>query len=106
MVGTVKSGKTDESYLTKSIYYLKNNLFKRCNQYITYKPFRAFIAGTISGSDVKAINIADNMEDTINSLTETENGEIQLYDLSGRKVNDIRNGEIYIMNGRKVMFNK
>ena len=36
----------------------------------------------------------------------SENGEIQLYDLSGRKVSKVRNGEIYIMNGRKVMFNK
>ena len=46
------------------------------------------------------------MDDAINDVIASENGGIQLYDLSGRKVNNIRNGEVYIMNGRKVMFNK
>lgn len=104
MVGTIKSGTASES--SNSIYYVKDGGFKRCNVNITYKPYRAYITGPAGGSSVKAFGIADDMEDAIKSIMSTENGEIQLYDLSGRKVSKVRNGEIYIMNGRKVMFNK
>lgn len=105
MIGTVKSGTASES--SNSIFYLKGGSFYRCNDHISYKPYRAYITGPADATPgVKAFGIADDMEDAINSLTETEDGEIQLYDLSGRKVNDIRTGEIYIMNGRKIMFNK
>lgn len=107
MVGTVKSGTASES--GNSIYYLKGGGFYRCaeNGSIKYKPYRAYITGPASANGVKAFGIADDMEDAINSITPTlTDGEVVLYDLSGRKVNDIRHGEIYIMNGRKVMFNK
>lgn len=104
MVGTIKSGTASES--SNSIYYVKDGGFKRCNVNITYKPYRAYITGPAGGSSVKAFGIADDMEDAIKSIMSTENGEIQLYDLSGRKVSKVRNGEIYIINGRKVMFNK
>ena len=104
MVGTVKSGTASES--GNSIYYLKGGNFYRCNGSISYKPYRAYITGPASASSVKAFGIADDMEDAINDVKASENVEIQLYDLSGRKVNNIRNGEVYIMNGRKVMFNK
>lgn len=107
MVGTVKSGTASES--GNSIYYLKGGGFYRCaeNGSIKYKPYRAYITGPASANGVKAFGIADDMEDAINSLTPTlTDGEVVLYDLSGRKVSNIRNGEVYIMNGRKVMFNK
>lgn len=104
MVGTVKNGTASE--ISKSIYYLKGGDFYRCNGSISFKPYRAYITGPLDGSSVKAFGIADDMEDAINNIMPAENGEIQLFDLSGRKVNDIRTGEIYIMNGRKVMFNK
>ena len=104
MVGIIKSGTASES--GNSIYYLKGGDFYRCSGTINYKPYRAYITGPAEGGGVKAFSIADDMEDAINDVMATENGEIQLYDLSGRKVNNIRNGEVYIMNGRKVMFNK
>jgi len=107
MVGTLKDGTASES--GNSIFYLKSGSFKRCYEggSISFKPYRAYITGPASASGVKAFGIADDMEDAINSLTPTlTEGEVVLYDLSGRKVNDIRHGEIYIMNGRKVMFNK
>lgn len=107
MVGTVKSGTASED--NNSIYYLKNGNFYRCAEdgSIKYKPYRAYITGPADASGVKAFGIVDDdMEDAVNEVMATENGEIQLYDLNGRKVNDIRHGEIYILNGRKVMFNK
>ena len=104
MVGTIKSGSANES--SNSIYYVNDGGFKRCNGTINYKPYRAYITGPEDASLVKGFGISDDMEDAINSVMSTENGEIQLYDLSGRKVSKVRNGEIYIMNGRKVMFNK
>lgn len=104
MVGTIKSGSANES--SNSIYYVNDGGFKRCNGTINYKPYRAYITGPEDASLVKGFGISDDMEDAINSIMSTENGEIQLYDLSGRKVSKVRNGEIYIMNGRKVMFNK
>ncbi len=104
MVGTVKNGTASES--GNSIYYLKGGDFYRCNGSISFKPYRAYITGPVGGSGVKAFGLADDMEDAINDIMPAENGEIQLFDLSGRKVSKVRNGEIYIMNGRKVMFNK
>ena len=104
MVGTLKDGSATES--GNSIYYVKDGGFKRCTGTINYKPYRAYITGPSGGGSVKAFGIADDMEDAINDIMQAEDGEIHLYDLSGRKVNNIRNGEVYIMNGRKVMFNK
>ena len=104
MVGTINSGTASEN--NNSIYYLKGGDFHRCNGSISFKPYRAYITGPAGGSSVKAFGITDDMEDTINNIMPAENGEIQLFDLSGRKVSKVRNGEIYIMNGRKVMFNK
>jgi len=104
MVGTIKNGSANES--GNSIYYVNGGGFKRCTGTINYKPYRAYITGPADATLVKGFGISDDMEDAINSIMSTENGEIQLYDLSGRKVSNIRSGEVYIMNGRKVMFNK
>lgn len=104
MVGSMISGSAEES--GNSIYYVKDGAFKRCNGTIKYKPFRAYITGPSDGGSVKAFGVADDMEDAINDIMQSEDGEIHLYDLNGRKVSNIRNGEVYIMNGRKVMFNK
>lgn len=104
MVGTIKNGTASES--GNSIYYLKGGSFHRCNDYITYKPYRAYITGPNVGASVKAFNIWDDTEDALNSVISEQSGEMQLYDLNGRKVKDVRNGQVYILNGRKVMFNK
>lgn len=104
MVGTIKNGTARES--GNSIYYLKGGSFHRCNDYITYKPYRAYITGPNVGASVKAFNIWDDTEDALNSVISEQSGEMQLYDLNGRKVKDVRNGQVYILNGRKVMFNK
>lgn len=105
MVGTLTDGTASES--DNSIYYYKGGNFYRCNETITYKPYRAYITGPDNGSaGVKAFSFSDEMEDAINDVMVNEDDAPQLYDLNGRKVNRIRNGEIYILNGKKVMFNK
>ena len=104
MVGTIKSGTAEED--GNSIFYLKGGEFYRASGSISYKPYRAYITGPADASGIKAIGIDDDMGDAISGIMAAGNGEVQLYDLSGRKVSEVLNGEIYILNGRKVMFNK
>lgn len=76
------------------------------------KPFRLYLSlSTIDGSPVKVsesamsrINIRVQGEDTETSILETESGEaeIDIFDLSGRRVQKKQKG-LYIVNGKKVI---
>ena len=76
------------------------------------KPFRLYLSlSTINGSPVKVsesamsrINIRVQGEDTETSILETESGEaeIDIFDLSGRRVQKTQKG-LYIVNGKKVI---
>lgn len=69
----------------------------------TVKPFRAYI-NKLNGASVKAINIIfdDEVETAIESAPASQERETVIYDLSGRRVQNVQRG-IYIINGKKIL---
>lgn len=69
----------------------------------TVKPFRAYI-NKLNGASVKAINIIfeDDVETAIESAPASQERETVIYDLSGRRVQNVQRG-IYIINGKKIL---
>lgn len=103
MVGTMTTGTATEE--GNSIYYIKGGEFYRCNGSINYLPYRAFFTGPADASGVKGFRTG-GQETDVTSVSAQGNTEVQLFELSGRHVSNVRPGQVYIMNGRKVMFNK
>lgn len=77
--------------------------FKVNDVYPTVKPFRAYI-NELGNNNVKAINIVfeDDVETAIESAPASQERETVIYDLSGRRVQNVQRG-IYIINGKKIL---
>ncbi len=69
----------------------------------TVKPFHAYI-NKLGNNNVKAINIVfeDDVETAIESAPASQERETVIYDLSGRRVQNVQRG-IYIINGKKIL---
>ncbi len=53
--------------------------------------------------DVSLVNASTSIRDV---LIDHNNGDTKAYDLNGRPVNHLQNGRIYIINGKKIIFNQ
>ena len=88
-------------------YFVKNGEFQKCNTTNTVKPFRAYLKykGT---SPVRSLNFVVD-DETI--TTEIDGLEIDTpvkvegaYNLNGQKVENLKKGGLYIINGKKVIW--
>lgn len=97
---------TEES---PNLYYIASNKFKHANGMFVSNPFRAYFKydGVISSSAAASrlsIEIADEFATGINNASVEAQEEGVLYDLAGNRVEKMINGQVYILNGKKVMF--
>lgn len=88
-------------------YFVKNGEFQKCNTTNTVKPFRSYLKykGT---SPVRSLNFVVD-DETI--TTEIDGLEIDtpvkvegVYNLNGQKVENLKKGGLYIINGKKVIW--
>lgn len=88
-------------------YFVKNGEFQKCNTTNTVKPFRSYLKykGT---SPVRSLNFVVD-DETI--TTEIDGLEIDTpvkvegaYNLNGQKVENLKKGGLYIINGKKVIW--
>ncbi len=96
----------------RQFYYISNNLFWHATGTIKLNPFRAMFElittmanPSFSASSARfSICEEEDFANGIESLNSDRVEEGTLYDLSGRKTDDIKQGEVYMMNGQKVIF--
>lgn len=91
----------------RNFYYIANDKFWHATGTIELNPFRAmyevlnaYSAPSARFSICKEEDLANGIESLDSDLYEKDS----LYDLSGRKTEDIKQGEIYMLNGQKVIF--
>jgi hypothetical protein len=76
------------------------------------KPFRFYLMLTDNSTPGQALSLRsvairfDNEQDGTTAIEKTQTSEeaIVIYDLTGRRVMEPQEGEIYIINGKKVLF--
>lgn len=91
----------------RNFYYIANDKFWHATGTIELNPFRAmyevlnaYSAPSARFSICKEEDLANGIESLDSDLYEKDS----LYDLNGRKTEDIKQGEIYMLNGQKVIF--
>lgn len=85
--------KVGETYIVEFFQRTSNNDFK----YLAKTQFNTIeikIVDTVTG--IKAVEIAPEDESS-------DNGSSAVYDLSGRKVSDMKKGNVYIVDGKKIV---
>ncbi len=96
----------------RNFYYISNNQFWHATGTIALKSFRAMfeLSNTMNNPSFYAsssrFSISEEEESAsgIESLDSDLFEEGTLYDLNGRKTDDIKPGEVYMLNGQKVIF--
>lgn len=88
-------------------YFVKNGEFQKCNTTNTVKPFRAYLKFK-GATPVRSLNFVVD-DETV--TTEIDGLEIDTpvkvegaYNLSGQKVENLKKGGLYIINGKKVIW--
>ncbi len=95
---------TVEEATSPNAFYIKDNKFKRVNEYFIVNPFRAYFEGETSAA-TKALTF-DLLEGEASGIAAVEAGETphDVYDLNGRKVNSPQLAPgLYIINNVKVL---
>lgn len=91
----------------KNLYYISNNKFWHATGKLTMKPFRAYFEydGVLSSaaSSRFSMEVVEANETGLDSVAEAQEEGV-LYDLAGNRVENMVNGQVYILNGKKVMF--
>lgn len=89
-------------------YFVKNGEFQKCNTTNTVKPFRSYLRLRNTASPVRSLNFVVD-DETI--TTEIDGLEIDTpvkvegaYNLNGQKVENLKKGGLYIINGKKVIW--
>lgn len=91
----------------KNVYYISNNKFWHAEGSLIMKPFRAYFEydGVLSSaaSSRFSMEVVEANETGLDSVAEAQEEGV-LYDLAGNRVENMVNGQVYILNGKKVMF--
>jgi hypothetical protein len=97
----------------KGAYAMSGGLFRKAaaDEQIL-KPFRFYLMLTDNSTPGQALSLRsvairfDNEQDGTTAIEKTQTSEeaIVIYDLTGRRVMEPQEGEIYIINGKKVLF--
>ena len=90
-------------------YVMYNNELMCSTKSLTISPFRAYFEGPVYSSDARQMRlvILDDEETTsIYIVQGDEQQETNAYDLQGRRVKKLVPGQMYIINGEKVLFER
>lgn len=99
---------TDQDSLSYH-YAMSNNSLMNFNQSLSIYPLRAYFEGPVYDSNARQMQlvILDDEETTsIYIVQGDEQEETNAYDLQGRRVNKLVPGQMYIINGEKVLFER
>lgn len=104
-IGSYSSQSIDTSNGNYYALSATENEINRITESLTVLPYRAYFMSAVASKSVFSIYISGTTgieEISSNEIDGFENGVI--FDLSGRKVAEPRKGNIYIKNGKKIMF--
>jgi len=95
-----------------SKYYIASNKFWYAEDEASVPAYRAWIeyAGNASGARNRSFNIMVKEDDATSIISFNEDGDLEditnkgIYNLNGQKVNQPVKGNIYIINGKKVLY--
>lgn len=109
IIGTYEKSNVYVTEDAPNLYYIASNKFKHANGYFVLNPFRAYFKydGIVSSAAASArfsVEVADEFSTGINSASVEAQEEGVLYDLAGKRVEKMVNGQVYLLNGQKVMF--
>ena len=109
IIGTYKNLYIDDSERLSYSYAMSNNEIMNSTSSLTLVPFRAYFEGPVYSSDARQMRlvILDDEETTsIYIVQGDEQQETNAYDLQGRRVQKLVPGQMYIINGKKVLFER
>ena len=108
-IGSYKNIKiTDPEQLSYSYVMYNNNLTNYTGS-ISVRPFRAYFEGPVYNSNARQMQLVildDDDATHIYIVQGDEQEETKAYDLQGRRVNKLVPGQMYIINGEKVLFER
>jgi hypothetical protein len=97
---------TDKDSLSY-LYGLSGGNLKNFTVSMPVAPFRAYFEGPVYDSNARQMQLVildDDDATHIYIVQGDEQEETKAYDLQGRKVNKLVPGNVYIINGKKVLF--
>ena len=109
IIGTYKNLYIDDAERLSYSYVMSNNEIMNSTSSLTLVPFRAYFEGPVYSSDARQMRlvILDDEETTsIYIVQGDEQEETKAYDLQGRRVKKLVPGQMYIINGEKVLFER
>ena len=109
IIGTYKNLYIDDAERLSYSYVMSNNEIMNSTSSLTQVPFRAYFEGPVYSSDARQMRlvILDDEETTsIYIVQGDEQQETNAYDLQGRRVQKLVPGQMYIINGKKVLFER
>ena len=109
IIGTYKNLYIDDAERLSYSYVMSNNEIMNSTSSLTLAPFRAYFEGPVYSSDARQMRlvILDDEETTsIYIVQGDEQQETNAYDLQGRRVKKLVPGQMYIINGEKVLFER
>ena len=109
IIGTYKNLYIDDAERLSYSYVMSNNEIMNSTSSLTLVPFRAYFEGPVYSSDARQMRlvILDDEETTsIYIVQGDEQQETNAYDLQGRRVKKLVPGQMYIINGEKVLFER
>ena len=109
IIGTYKNLYIDDAERLSYSYVMSNNEIMNSTSSLTLVPFRAYFEGPVYSSDARQMRlvILDDEETTsIYIVQGDEQQETNAYDLQGRRVQKLVPGQMYIINGKKVLFER
>ena len=108
-IGSYKNIKiTDPEQLSYSYVMYNNNLTNYTGS-ISVRPFRAYFEGPVYNSNARQMQLVildDDDATHIYIVQGDEQEETKAYDLQGRRVKKLVPGQMYIINGEKVLFER
>ena len=109
IIGTYKNLYIDDAERLSYSYVMSNNEIMNSTSSLTLVPFRAYFEGPVYSSDARQMRlvILDDEETTnIYIVQGDEQEETKAYDLQGRRVKKLVPGQMYIINGVNVLFER
>ena len=108
-IGTYKNLKITDADRIAYTYVMSNNKLTNFTGGVTVTPFRIYFEGPVYDSSVRDIQLVildDENETSIYIVQGDEQQETNAYDLQGRRVKKLVPGQMYIINGEKVLFER
>ena len=99
---------TDQDSLSYH-YAMSNNSLMNFNQSLSIYPLRAYFEGPVYDSNARQMQLVildDDDATHIYIVQGDEQEETKAYDLQGRRVKKLVPGQMYIINGEKVLFER